>query len=238
VAKEASDSTLLDDSFASIASAVMWGRSVSRNIQRFVLFQLTINVAALLLVFLGALIGFEIPLTVTQMLWVNLIMDTFAAGALASLPPQWREMNLAPRRLRDFIIAPFMRRSIIWTAVGFVALLLGILYWFTYTDGGLSAYELSLFFTIFVMLQFWNMFNAKAYASGHSAFHNLSRSGGFVAVGLLIVAGQVLIVSFGGAVFRVVPLTLPDWGIVIGATSIVLWIGELTRALSKKKRHQ
>lgn len=236
VAKEASDITLLDDSFASIASAVMWGRSVYRNIQRFVLFQLTINVTALTLVFLGSLLGFTIPLTVTQMLWVNLIMDTFAAGALASLPPDKREMDRPPRRLTDFIISPFMKRSILGTGFGFVVLLLGILYWFTGPDGVITDYHLSMFFTIFVMLQFWNMFNAKAYASGHSAFHNLRNSGGFLVVGLLIIVGQVLIVSFGGEVFRVVPLELKDWAIIIAATSGVLWLGELIRFLSKKKQ--
>lgn len=235
VAKEASDITLMDDSFASIASAVMWGRSVYRNIQRFVLFQLTINVTALTLVFLGALLGFTIPLTVTQMLWVNLIMDTFAAGALASLPPDRREMDLPPRRLTDFIIAPFMKRAILWTAAIFTLSLLGLLYLFTIGEGGITDYKLSVFFTTFVMLQFWNMFNAKAYASGHSAFHNLRHSFGFITVGLLIIIGQFLIVTLGGEVFRVVPLSGKDWGVIIGATSVVLWIGEVIRVILKKR---
>ncbi|MDE5945360.1 MAG: cation-translocating P-type ATPase, partial [Rikenella sp.] len=229
VAKEASDITLLDDSFASIAAAVMWGRSVYRNIQRFVLFQLTINVAALTIVFLGALLGFALPLTVTQMLWVNLIMDTFAAGALASLPPDKREMTHAPRRTTDFIITPFMRRSILGTGIGFVAVLLGLLYLFGRMEGGVTLYRLSVFFTVFVMLQFWNMFNAKAYASGRSAFHGLGHDAGFLLVAALIVVGQVLIVSFGGEAFRVVPLSLRDWAMIVGATSAVLWIGELIR---------
>lgn len=231
VAKEASDITLLDDSFSSIATAVMWGRSVYRNIQRFVLFQLTINVAALTIVFMGSLLGFTLPLTVTQMLWVNLIMDTFAAGALASLPPDKREMTHKPRKTTDFIISPFMRRSILWTGFSFVAALLILLYIFGHTGDGITPYKLSVFFTVFVMLQFWNMFNAKAYASGHSAFHGLLHDTGFLIVASLIVIGQVLIVSFGGEVFRVVPLSLADWAIIIASTSIVLWVGELIRLI-------
>ncbi len=235
VAKEASDITLLDDSFASIATAVMWGRSVYRNIQRFVLFQLTINVAALTIVFMGSLLGFTLPLTVTQMLWVNLIMDTFAAGALASLPPDKREMTHKPRRTSDFIISPFMRRSILWTGLSFVVVLLALLYVFGHTGQGVTPYKLSLFFTVFVMLQFWNMFNAKAYASGRTAFHGLLHDTGFLIVASLIVVGQILIVSFGGEVFRVVPLSLRDWLIVIASTSIVLWVGELIRLIVNRR---
>ena len=238
VAKEASDITLLDDSFASIATAVMWGRSVYRNIQRFVLFQLTINVAALTIVFMGSLLGFTLPLTVTQMLWVNLIMDTFAAGALASLPPDKREMTHRPRRTSDFIISPFMRRSILWTGFGFVAALLALLYVFGHTGDGITPYKLSVFFTVFVMLQFWNMFNAKAYASGHTAFHGLLHDTGFLIVASLIVAGQVLIVSFGGEVFRAVPLSLADWTLIIASTSVVLWIGELIRLVARRRERK
>ncbi len=226
VAKEASDITLLDDSFASIATAVMWGRSVYRNIQRFVLFQLTINVTAVMVVFLGSLLGFDLPLTVTQMLWVNLIMDTFAAGALASLPPDPREMLRAPRRLGEFIVSPAMRSEILITGACFLVALLGIFHYFAQSDAADPAYELSLFFTLFVMLQFWNMFNAKAYATGHSAFNNLRNCGGFLLVGGLIIIGQLVIVSFGGEVFRVVPLGWQDWLLAIAATSVVLWIGE------------
>jgi Ca2+-transporting ATPase len=233
VAKEASDITLLDDSFGSIAAAVMWGRSLYQNIQRFLLFQLTINVAALLIVFIGSLIGKELPLTVTQMLWVNLIMDTFAAGALASLPPSRAVMKNKPRRSSDFIITPAMRWHIFGTGVAFVALLMGLLYCLTQADGSISRYHLSCFFTTFVMLQFWNMFNAKAYASGKSAFANLRGSMGFVLVALLILVGQVLIVTFGGDAFRTVPLTLKDWLIIIGTTSVVLWLGEAARLIKK-----
>lgn len=238
VAKEASDITLLDDSFSSIATAVMWGRSVYRNIQRFVLFQLTINVAALTIVFMGSLLGFTLPLTVTQMLWVNLIMDTFAAGALASLPPDKGEMTHPPRRTTDFIISPFMRRSILWTGFSFVAALLALLYIFGHTGDGITPYKLSVFFTIFVMLQFWNMFNAKAYASGHSAFHDLLHDTGFLIVASLIVIGQILIVSFGGEVFRVVPLSLKDWAIIVASTSVVLWIGELIRVIVYRRERR
>lgn len=234
VAKEASDITLLDDSFNSIATAVMWGRSLYQNIQRFILFQLTINVAALTIVFLGSLLGYELPLTVTQMLWVNLIMDTFAAGALASLPPDYEVMKKKPRNSDDFIITPPMRKNILFTGFSFVALLLGLLAYFTDEQGVVNAYNLSVFFTIFVMLQFWNLFNAKAYATGKSAFHDLRNSAGFVVVAILIVIGQFLIVEFGGEVFRTVPLSLRDWGLIIGSTSVVLWIGEVIRLIQKK----
>lgn len=236
VAKEASDITLLDDSFASIATAVMWGRSVYLNIQRFVLFQLTINVAALSLVFLGSMFGFELPLTVTQMLWVNLIMDTFAAGALASLPPDPRVMGKKPRAMKDFIVAPAMARSIIGVGLAFVVGLMALLGWYQYTTPAgmpIDAQRMSQFFTIFVMLQFWNMFNAKAYMTGRSAFAGLNKCGGFLLVALLIVVGQILIVSFGGDVFRVVPLPVMDWVQIIAGTSVVLWIGEAVRLLKR-----
>lgn len=233
VAKEASDITLLDDSFNSIATAVMWGRSLYQNIQRFILFQLTINVAALTIVFLGSLLGYELPLTVTQMLWVNLIMDTFAAGALASLPPDHSVMARKPRNSHDFIITPPMRANILFTGFTFVGLLLAMLAFFTGEDGTVSPYKLSIFFTIFVMLQFWNLFNAKAYATGKSAFHGMKDSIGFLVVAVLIVAGQVLIVNFGGEVFRTVPLSLRDWLLIIAGTSVVLWVGEFIRIIRK-----
>ena len=228
VAKEASDITLLDDSFNSITTAVMWGRSLYQNIQRFIVFQLTINVAALVIVFLGSIFGQELPLTITQMLWVNLIMDTFAAGALASLPPDDRVMAEKPRKNDAFIITPAMRSNILFVGFTFVFLLLAMLYMFT-VDGQISPYNLSIFFTVFVMLQFWNMFNAKAFLSGKSAFSRMSESVGFVIVGILIVVGQIIIVQFGGEVFRTVPLSLSDWLLIIGSTSFVLWIGEAVR---------
>jgi Ca2+-transporting ATPase len=233
VAKEASDITLLDDSFNSIASAVMWGRSVYQNIQRFILFQLTINVAALIIVLLGSIFGHELPLTVTQMLWVNLIMDTFAAGALASLPPNDRVMEHKPRKNEDFIITPAMRSNILFVGFTFVALLLGMLYYYTDSEGNISRYNLSMFFSFFVMLQFWNMFNAKAFLTGKSAFVGLSKSIGFLIVASVIFIGQILIVELGGEVFRTVPLKLIDWAIIIGSTSFVLWIGEIIRLVKK-----
>lgn len=233
VAKEASDITLLDDSFNSIATAVMWGRSLYQNIQRFILFQLTINLAALLIVFLGSLIGRELPLTVTQMLWVNLIMDTFAAGALASLPPDERVMKREPRKSSDFIITRKMAYNIIVTGVVFVILMLGLMDYFTNEEGEISRYDLSRFFTIFVMLQFWNMFNAKRYGSSGSAFREISKSRGFVLVGLLIVVGQVLIVQFGGEVFRTEPISFHDWIVIILSTSLVLVAGEVIALLKK-----
>ena len=234
VAKEASDITLLDDSFNSIATAVMWGRSLYHNIQRFILFQLTINLSALLIVLIGSMFGRELPLTVTQMLWVNMIIDTFAAAALASLPPNPKVMNEMPRKSTDFIISPKMRNYILGIGLSFTVLLLGLMYWFTINDGVMSRHDLSVFFTTFVMLQFWNMFNAKAFLSHGSAFKNLKDSTGFLIVMFIIPIGQYLIVQFGGEVFRTVPLSWKDWGIIVGLTSLVLWIGEILRLMKKQ----
>ena len=238
VAKEASDITIIDNSFSSITRAVMWGRSLYRNIQKFLLFQLTINVAACLIVLMGSLLGTESPLTITQMLWVNLIMDTFAAGALASLPPNERVMKDRPRRSGkdgDFIITRPMAYNIFGVGFAFVAILMGILFYF-HAQNGLTPHDLSWFFSFFVMLQFWNMFNAKAFMEGRSAFANLKESKSFLFVALIIVIGQYLIVTFGGPMFSVIPLSLKDWGIIIGSTSLVLWIGELGRLISRMKK--
>lgn len=228
VAKEASDITLLDDSFSSIATAVMWGRSLYRNIQRFVLFQLTINVVAVVIVLLGSIFGSELPLTVTQMLWVNLIMDTFAALALASLPPSRNVMKEKPRSSKDFIITPAMTRSILGVAALFVVVLLGMLFWF---GSAITPYELSAFFTVFVMLQFWNMFNAKGFASSMPLALSWRGCYAFFGVLALILVGQLIIVSWGGEVFRTVPLSWQDWLLIIGSTSIVMWVGEIYRTV-------
>lgn len=236
VAKEASDITIIDNSFSSITHAVMWGRSLYKNIQRFLLFQLTINVAACIIVMLGSLIGTESPLTITQMLWVNLIMDTFAAGALASLPPSWSVMKEKPRKSGvngDFIINRSMAWNIFAVGAVFVLLLLALLVWFG-NDGGLSSYEHSWFFTFFVMLQFWNMFNAKAYMTGESAFKGLFTDTAFLFVCGIILLGQFLIVTFGGEMFNVVPLSAKSWGMIIISTSSVLWMGEVIRLFRRK----
>lgn len=248
VAKEASDITIIDNSFSSIGRAVMWGRSLYRNIQRFILFQMTVNVAACLIVLIGAFMGMQSPLTVTQMLWVNLIMDTFAAMALASLPPSAGVMREKPRSRSAFIISRPMWRSIIGTGGIFFIILLALLYYFEHTDltslsqighltlgpsTGLSGYELSLFFTIFVFLQFWNMFNARAFGTGRSAFH-FKDCGGFILIAVMIFFGQILIVECGGEFFNVVPLALTDWIIIIVSTSTVLWIGEMVRVFRRK----
>ncbi len=237
VAKEASDITILDNSFGSITKAVMWGRSLYRNIQRFLLFQLTINVAACVIVLLGSLIGTESPLTITQMLWVNLIMDTFAAAALASLPPNEKVMDEKPRRSGehgDFIITRPMAYRIFGVGLAFVAILTWLLLHFHASDG-LSTHDLSWFFSFFVMLQFWNMFNAKAFLEGTSAFAHLSQNKSFLFVAALILIGQILIVTFGGEMFNVEPLPLTDWAMIIGSSSLVLWIGELARLFNRKQ---
>lgn len=236
VAKEASDITIIDNSFGSITRAVMWGRSLYRNIQRFLLFQLTINVAACIIVMLGSLMGAGSPLTITQMLWVNLIMDTFAAGALASLPPSMNVMKERPRKSGpngDFIITKPMAINIFVVGALFVVVQLALLY-FLNGDGGLTPLEQSKFFTFFVMLQFWNMFNAKAYMTGSSAFKGLFSNTTFLFVCAIIVIGQWLIVTFGGEMFNVVPLSFRSWLVIILSTSVVLWIGEIIRLFGKK----
>ena len=234
VAKEASDITLLDDSFNSIATAVLWGRSLYKNIQRFLIFQLTINFTALVIVFLGSIFGQELPLTVTQMLWVNIIMDTFAAAALASLPPDPGVMKEKPRKNKDFIITKKMATHILAMGGLFVVSLLGLLTYFTYGDKQISIYELTIFFTIFVFLQFWNLFNAKAFDTKHSAFHDIFHTETFIAVTLLILIGQYFIVRFGGEVFRTVALDALDWLWIFLGTSIILIIGEISRKCFSK----
>lgn len=233
VAKEASDITLLDDSFNSIGTAVMWGRSLYKNIQRFIVFQLTINFVALLIVLLGSLIGTELPLTVTQMLWVNLIMDTFAALALASIPPSESVMKEKPRSSSDFIISKAMRSSILGTGVVFLVILMGMLYWFNHAEGGMTVQRLTIFFTFFVMLQFWNLFNARVFGTTDSAFKGISKSYGMELIVLAILVGQFLIVQFGGAVFRTEPLDLITWVIIIASSSLVLWVGEAMRFIRR-----
>ena len=261
VAKEASDITIVDNSFSSIGRAVMWGRSLYQNIQRFILFQMTVNVVASLIVLVGAFMGMQSPLTVTQMLWVNLIMDTFAAVALASLPPSRKVMEAKPRKRSAFIISRAMWTFILTTGGLFFLLLLGLLWYLdthvvtslshlcsapsglntvvqygrTVTEQ-LSPYELSLFFSIFVFLQFWNLFNARSFASGRSAFH-FQGCQGFLLIAVIILVGQIAIVQLGGAFFNVSPLRLTDWVLIIVCTSPVLWIGELIHLISGRHRH-
>lgn len=239
VAKEASDMTLLDDSFKSIANAVMWGRSLYRNLQRFLFFQLVVNVAALLLVLGGSIIGTEMPLTVTQILWVNLIMDTFAALALASLPPSHEVMKEKPRKASDFIISRSIGAGILFCGISFFVVMFAFLvYCERRGRGGVDTHELTWFFTTFVMLQFWNLFNAKALGSNRSAFRHFFQDKGMQLVLLLVLAGQWLIVTFGGEMFRTQPLSLKEWAIIIGSTSLVLWTGELYRAAKRAMCHK
>ena len=234
VAKEASDMTLLDDSFKSIANAVMWGRSLYRNLQRFLFFQLVVNVAALLLVLGGSVIGTEMPLTVTQILWVNLIMDTFAALALASLPPSHEVMKEKPRKASDFIINKSIGFGILFCGIFFFLVMFALLvYCERRGKGGVDVHELTMFFTTFVMIQFWNLFNAKALMSHHTAFRHFLKDKGMILVLVLVLVGQWIIVTFGGEMFRTTPLSLHEWLLIIGSTSIVLWVGELWRAFKR-----
>lgn len=234
VAKEASDMTLLDDSFKSIANAVMWGRSLYRNLQRFLFFQLVVNVAALLLVLGGSVIGTEMPLTVTQILWVNLIMDTFAALALASLPPSHEVMKEKPRKASDFIINKSVGFGILFCGIVFFLVMFALLvYCERRGKGGVDVHELTMFFTIFVMIQFWNLFNAKALMSHHTAFRHFLKDKGMILVLVLVLVGQWIIVTFGGEMFRTTPLSLHEWLLIIGSTSVVLWVGELWRGFKR-----
>ena len=245
VAKNASDITLIDDSFRSIVKAVMWGRSLYKNIQRFLFFQLVVNVVALLLVLGGSVIGTELPLTVTQILWINLIMDTFAAMALASLPPTHDVMLEKPRRQTDFIITRPIAKGIL--SVGLLLFLPMMVFLFycergamlgasgSMADAGMDVHEMTLFFTTFVMLQWWNLFNAKALSSGHSAFHHLFANRTLLFVLAMVLVGQWIIVTFGGQMFRTVPLSAAEWGWIVLLTSPVLWIGEIVRLFKGKK---
>ncbi|PSB11256.1 calcium-translocating P-type ATPase, PMCA-type [Pleurocapsa sp. CCALA 161] len=235
IALEASDIVLLDDSFGSIINAVIWGRSLYENIQRFILFQLTINVAALGIVFLGPFIGVAIPLTIIQMLWVNLIMDTFAALALATESPNPEVITRTPRNPEAFIITPEMLRHIALAGLSFLFILTGFLLYLD-RNGEATIYELTLFFTTFVMLQFWNMFNARCLGSNRSAFTGLIHNPSFIAIATIILVGQILIVQLGGSVFRTVPLSLIDWFAITLVTSFVLWIGELGRFLVRDRK--
>ncbi|MDD3001577.1 MAG: calcium-translocating P-type ATPase, PMCA-type [Candidatus Riflebacteria bacterium] len=232
VAKEASDIILLDDSFPSVVKGIMWGRSLYDNIQRFVMFQLTINVVALAIALTGPFIGIKMPLTVVQMLWVNLIMDTFAALALATEPPHWKVMARKPRHPDDFIVTKPMCKHIFGVGLSFYLLLVGILKYFMSSDGIISDIELTIFFTIFVMLQVWNMFNARALGLNKTTIKDVVSNKSFVFIFLAIIIGQFLIVHFGGKMFRTVPLDLQTWLLIILGTSLVLWIGELSRWLS------
>jgi Ca2+-transporting ATPase len=226
IAKDASDIVITDDSFSSITKAILYGRTIFESIRKFIVFQLTVNFCAMGVSVIGPFIGIEKPITVVQMLWVNIIMDTCAAAALASLPPNKSVMNEPPRKNSDFIITRPMALNIALYAALFVAVQVAMLFVF-YKDGALTTTEMSVFFTTFVMLQFWNMFNAKAFMTGSSALKGLLRSPSFVVVALLLLLGQYLIVTFCGTMFSVTPLSLPVWGRIILATSLVLLLPEL-----------
>ena len=251
VAKEASDITIIDNSFSSIGKAVMWGRSLYQNIQRFLLFQLTVNVTACFLVLCGAFMGTESPLTVTQMLWINLIMDTFAAMALASLPPSERVMKDKPRDRNAFILNKPMLREIIGVGGFFFLLLLGMLYVFQHADitqltdllhvhlgakGHVTTYELTLLFTTFVMTHFFYLFNARAFETGRSALH-FKGCNGLLTIVAIILIGQIAMVEVPGLqqFFNVEGLKLTDWIIIVVGSSFVLWVRELWHLIAGKK---
>lgn len=237
VAKEASDIILLDDSFASVTTAVRWGRSIYLNIQKFIQFQLTINVVALLTALTGPFIGIKFPLTVTQMLWVNLIMDTFAALALATEPSYKEVMSKKPRGINDFIVTRLMLKNILVQAGLFLVVLLGILLWFN-RNNSISTYELSLFFTIFVMLQFWNMFNARTLGGYKSAFYKIKENKSFLIIAAIILLLQIVIIEIGGKFFRTESIAVTDWLVIIAGTSFVLWFGEIFRWMKRKNCNQ
>ena len=253
VAKEASDITIIDNSFASISKSVMWGRSLYKNIQRFILFQITVNVVACAIVSLGAFMSYQSPLTVTQMLWVNLIMDTFAALAFASLPASRSVMNDTPRRRTDFIITKSMWQYVFGIGLLFILFLFGLLQYFmndtvdsfnsfSFTEyfanylnfshnNSFSIQECTIFFSIFVFLQFWSMLNVKHFDSTDAFFTKFSETKVFYSAMIVILLGQLLIVNFGGKMFNVVPLTTHDWTCIIGGTSLVFIGGLLFRAV-------
>lgn len=232
IAREASDIILLDDSFKTIVNAIMWGRSLYRNLQRFIVFQLTINVAAVSTAVIGPFLGVEMPLTAIQMLWVNMIMDTFAALALATEPPDPDVMKDSPRDPGAFIVTPRMAVDIFATAGVFLAIFIGMLLHMSGGSGegaAISSYELSVFFMTFVMLQFWNLFNVKCFGSTHSIFTHLFNNRVFLLIASGIVLGQLAITYWGGKVFRTEPLSWRDALLIVVLTSLVLWFGELVR---------
>lgn len=232
IAKEAGDITLMDDSFYTIGTSVMWGRSLYKNIQRFIAFQLTISATALFTTIIGAFIGTELPLTVTQILWINLIMDTLASLALSTLPPSANVMQEKPRKETDFIITKKMEGFILFCTVAFCAVILQLLFYFDrWGDGTIK--ELTLFFTFFVFLQIWNLLNVRALGTGRSAFHKLSTCKPLLGVMAIVFTGQFLIVQFGGKVFRTVPLNVYEWVTLLAVSSLVLWIGEIVRYSTK-----
>lgn len=235
IAKEASDITLIDDSFRSIATAVMWGRSLYKNIQRFLAFQLTISLTALAISMVGSFLDTDIPLTVTQILWINLIVDTFASLALSTIPPSADVMKEQPRKSSDFILSRFVKKSVGITAGIFFAVLLGILFYFNrWGNNTISLHDLTVFFTFFVMLQFWNLMNARVLGSHQSAFSQLLNCKGLLFVMSMILIGQILIVEFGGKVFRTEPLDFTTWFTIVAGSSLVLWIGEIVRYIQRK----
>lgn len=235
IAKEASDITLIDDSFRSIATAVMWGRSLYKNIQRFLAFQLTISLTALAISMVGSFLDTDIPLTITQILWINLIVDTFASLALSTIPPNADVMKEQPRKSSDFILSSFVKKSVGITAGIFFAVLLGILFYFNrWGNNTISLHDLTVFFTFFVMLQFWNLMNARVLGSYQSAFSQLFNCKGLLFVMSMILVGQILIVEFGGKVFRTEPLDITTWGMIVACSSLVLWIGEIVRYIQRK----
>ncbi|MDY5773829.1 MAG: calcium-translocating P-type ATPase, PMCA-type [Bacteroidaceae bacterium] len=235
IAKEASDITLIDDSFRSIATAVMWGRSLYKNIQRFLAFQLTISLTALAISMVGSFLDTDIPLTVTQILWINLIVDTFASLALSTIPPSADVMKEQPRKSSDFILSRFVKKSVGITAGIFFAVLLGILFYFNrWGNNTISLHDLTVFFTFFVMLQFWNLMNARVLGSHQSAFSQLLNCKGLLFVMSMILIGQILIVEFGGKVFRTEPLDITTWLTIVAGSSLVLWIGEIVRFIQRK----
>lgn len=235
IAKEASDITLIDDSFRSIATAVMWGRSLYKNIQRFLAFQLTISLTALAISMVGSFLDTDIPLTVTQILWINLIVDTFASLALSTIPPSADVMKEQPRKSSDFILSRFVKKSVGITAGIFFAVLLGILFYFNrWGNNTISLHDLTVFFTFFVMLQFWNLMNARVLGSHQSAFSQLLNCKGLLFVMSMILIGQILIVEFGGKVFRTEPLDITTWFTIVAGSSLVLWIGEIVRYIQRK----
>ena len=225
IAKNAADVILLDNSFPSIILGVKWGRSLYKNIQHFILFQLTVNVVAILIACVGPFIGVDLPFTVTQMLWVNLIMDTFAALALATEPANDAVMNDRPRDPKAFIITKAMWTEILGIGIIYTGILLYLLI--------SNICSLTEFFTIFVMLQFWNLFNARVFGQDRSIFNGLGKNVAFIGICLVIFIGQVLIVQFGGDVFRTEPLNIETWFKIVGITAIVPVVRELLYWIKK-----
>ncbi len=235
VAKEAADIILLDDAFPSIVTGVKWGRSLYKNIKNFLFFQLSINVSACLIAVFGPLVGVEMPFTVIQFLWINLVMDSLAAIALTSEPADERVLSEKPRDRRQFIIDKSLAKSIFGFGI-FVWILCTFVLWGMKHTEFLSKIDLTVFFASYMVINLWNMFNARVIGKNKSVFSGLKSNYKFTGILLFILAVTILLVQFGGEVFQTHPLSWKTWLTIILVTSPVMIVREIYFQLFGKNK--